>query len=138
MEHLDILISDNGPQFSSQKYKEFSKYYQFSHETSSPHYAQSNGKVEKAVQTVKKTKKLKKTTLDKQDYHLALLELRNTPTDDIIGSPAQRLMGRRTKTLLLKLLDPKTIPPREIHKQQNRQKYYYDQTFQTYEGSCTW
>jgi len=52
----------------------------------------------RAVQTVKNL--LKKAILDKRDPYLALLEYRNTPTSDALGSPAQRLMGRRTKTLL--------------------------------------
>ena len=52
---------------------------------------------------------------------------------DNLGSPAQRLMGCRTKTLLPtsnKLLQPKTIPPRTVTKElrykKERQKHYYD------------
>ena len=125
----DIVISDNGPQFSSEKFRQFAACYKFEHRTSSPYYPQSNGKAEKAVQTVKNL--LCKAQVDGQDYHLALLDLRNTPTDH--GSPAQRLMGRRTKTLLpttKKLLLPKTINPSAVKKgllhQQARQKHYYD------------
>ena len=125
----DIVISDNGPQFSSEKFRQFASCYKFEHRTSSPYYPQSNGKAEKAVQTVKNL--LRKAQVDGQDYHLALLDLRKTPTDH--GSPAQRLMGRRTKTLLpttKKLLLPKTINPSAVKKgllhQQARQKHYYD------------
>lgn len=129
----DTLITDNGPQFSSQQFSDFASAYQFEHRTSSPHYPQSNGKAEKAVQIIKNV--LKKATHDRQDPYLALLALRNTPIDDRVGSPAQQLMGRRTKTLLpttQKLLLPKTIPPPlvrntiDCHKQ--RQKLYYDRT----------
>ena len=35
-----------------------------------------------------------------EDPYLELLDLRNTPRDQNIGSPAQPLMGRRTKTQL--------------------------------------
>ena len=67
---------------------------------------------EKAVQTVKNL--LKKAIHDKQDPYITLLDYRNTPFSDTLGSPAQRLMGRRTKSLIPtmeKLLQPKTISP---------------------------
>ena len=73
----DIVFTDNGPQFSSQQFRDFASAYQFEHQISSPHYPQSNGKIEKAVQTVKNI--LKKARDDKQDPYLALLALRNTP-----------------------------------------------------------
>ena len=72
---------------------------------------------------------IKKAILDNRDPYLALLEYQNTPT---LGSPAQRLMGQRTKTLLpttTKLLQPKLINPQAVHKElrqrKTRQKYYY-------------
>ena len=127
----DRLITDNGPQFSSTMFKEFSKCYGFEHQTASPHYPQSNGMAEKAVQTAKNL--IKKAILDKRDPYLALLEYRNTPISDTLGSPAQRLMGRRTKTLLpttAKLLQPKLINPqsvfRELRNRKTLQKFYYD------------
>ena len=127
----DKLITDNGPQFSSTTFKQFSQDYAFQHQTTSPHYPQSNGMAEKAVQTTKNL--MKKATLDKRDPYLALLEYRNTPISDKLGSPAHRLMGRRTKTLLpttTKLLQPKLINPQAAHKElkerKARQKYYYD------------
>ena len=61
------------------------------------YYPQSNGMAEKAVQAVKNL--LKKAIHDKQDPYIALLDYRNTLVSDTLGSPAQRLMGRRTKTL---------------------------------------
>ena len=47
------LISDNGPQFSSQEFTRFSKAYNFSHITISPYFPRSNGQAERTVQTVK-------------------------------------------------------------------------------------
>ena len=114
----DTLVTDNGPQFSSEAFKDFACSYGFQHCTSSPHYPQLNGRAEKAVQTIKSL--IKKANDDKKDIYLALLELRNTPINDLLGSPAQRLMGRRTKTLLPtsnQLLTPKTIKPKIVQSQ---------------------
>ena len=48
----------------------------------------------------------------------------STPQSDSIGSPAQRLMGRRTKTLLptsSALLKPKTINPKAVQEELQKQ-----------------
>ena len=73
----DTLMSDNGPQFSSAKFRQFSVTYQFIHITSSFHYPQSNRKAERAVQTIKNL--TKKSQTDNKDFQLALLDFRNTP-----------------------------------------------------------
>ena len=77
--------------------------------SSSPHYPKSNGKAESAVKTCKNL--LKKADLAKIDVYLSLLDHRNTSTEQTGLSPAQRSVGRRTRTLLplaSKLLEPVT------------------------------
>ena len=45
----ETLRSDNGPQYTAQLFKEFSKEWNFSHVTSSPKYPKSNGFVERHI-----------------------------------------------------------------------------------------
>ena len=55
---------------------------------------------------------IKKVVDSGQDPHLAILDYRNTPTQGTDFSPAQRSLGRRTRTLLptsSNLLKPKEI-----------------------------
>lgn len=75
----ETLVTDNGSQFSSAEFRTFSKQYGFVHTASSPHHPQSNGKVERAVQVVKKL--LKKAREAGEDPHLALLQYINTSSD---------------------------------------------------------
>ena len=57
--------------------------------------------MEKPKTAVKIVKRLiMKSVADHRDPYLALLELRNTPSQDIGYSIAKRIFGRRTKTLL--------------------------------------
>lgn len=85
-----VIRSVNGPQFSSLEFKAFAETWDFKHITSSPTYPNSNGMVERQVQTVKRT--LKKAFYSKRDPYLAMLELMNTPIAHNINSPNQILL----------------------------------------------
>jgi transposase InsO family protein len=93
----DTVLTDNGPQFIAAHYEQFSREWEFEHITSSPYHSQSNGKAEATVKIAKKI--IKKTKSEKKDIHLAILDWRNTPSDSG-SSPVQRIMSRRTNTLL--------------------------------------
>ena len=92
----DVVISDNGPQFISNDVECFAKSWNFIHHTSSPYHPQGNGRVEAAVKIAKRI--MSKARDDKKDAYKALLAYRNTIQDGLRTSPAQRLLGRRTKT----------------------------------------
>jgi len=125
----DTVVSDNGPQYSSQEFHEFSLSWEFNHVTSSPHYPKSNGKAESSVKTVKLL--FKKADRDGKDPWLSLLDYRNTPTEGIGDSPAQRLMSRRTRTLLptaSSLLRPKVSAhsTEKLERKRQKAKFYHD------------
>ena len=49
----DVLYSDNGLEYASEEFRQFSKKWGFKHITSSPEYPQSNGLVKRAVRSAK-------------------------------------------------------------------------------------
>ena len=128
----DVLILDNGSQFASEDFAEFTRKWRFDHITSSPHYPQSNGKAENAVKTVKRL--FTKCRESNCSEFLALLDWRNAPTEGLGSSPAQRFLGRRYKTLLpahgmlLKPQYPTERDTQAIHGQKQRQQQYYVHT----------
>lgn len=106
----DQVISDDGPQFIFDEFAVFSKTWDFELLTSSPGNSKANGKTESGVKIGKRI--LKKSIRAGTNLHLAVHDYRNMPTQGMTTSPAQRLMSRRTKTLLpttQSLLLPRTI-----------------------------
>jgi hypothetical protein len=93
-----VLISDNGTNFASSEFRQFARAWDFKHTTSSPQYPKSNGKAESGVKIMKKI--FRRAKQEEKDKWLALLEWRNTVTPGMNSSPVQRLMARRTRSLL--------------------------------------
>ena len=69
----DVIMSDNGPQYSAEAFRQFAAAYHFTHVTSSPKFPQANGEVERAIRTAKSM--LRKN----EDIFSALLTYRSTP-----------------------------------------------------------
>ena len=122
----EVVVSNNGPQYSAECYKKFARDYGFQHITSSPHYPQGNGEAERAVKTIKGM--LRKSG----DPYLSLLAYRSTPLE--IGySPAQLLMSRNLRTTLPATREqrrPKVVPQFELEERdehlKSRQKRNFD------------
>ena len=123
----EIVVSDNGPQFSAELYATFAKDYGFEHVTSSPYYPQGNGEAERAVKTIKGL--LRKSG----DPYLSLLAYRSTPLENGY-SPAQLLMSRNLRTTLPTMREqrcPKVVNPLDLEERddrlKDRQKRNFDQ-----------
>ena len=105
---------------------EFSKFTQswdIEHRTSSPTHAKSNGIAESAVKSVNNL--LRRAAESKRDPYLAMLDYRNTPTQDADASSAQRNLGRLARTLLpmtSSLLKPSQIDTAFAKRRQRRKK----------------
>lgn len=116
----EAVITDNGRQFTSSEFQNFAEAWKCRHTTSSPHFPQSNGEAERAVQEVKKI-------LAKQDPFFALLGYRATATMPTGTSPAELALGGKIGTTLPTLdLLPKTVSRKKISEQDEKAKHNYD------------
>ena len=113
-----LVFSDNGSQFTSEKFKRFEKEWDFSHDTSSPEFPKSNGFVERHIQTTKNV--LKKTRDSGGDPYEALLALNTTP-DENGHSPASKMFNKQLRTNLPSIKRMKSGPVEK--KQDVKTKY---------------
>ncbi len=121
------VISNNGPQFSSAKFKALAHELDFQHITSSPQHPQGNGHAERAVQITKRI-------LKQKDPLLVLMCYRSTLHSSTGASPAELLMGWRIRTTL-PTLNRNLLPKwqsRQCIKAKNaaekgKQTHYYNQ-----------
>ncbi|XP_037076341.1 uncharacterized protein K02A2.6-like [Pollicipes pollicipes] len=87
----DTIRNDNGPQYDCESFACFTREWSIEHITSSPHFPESNGFIERTIQTLKQT--MKKALESGSDVLMALLTLRTTPIDSHLPSPAEILQG---------------------------------------------
>lgn len=126
----ELLVTDNGPQFVSDRFHKFAKVWGFKHTTSSPHFPQSNGESERAVQEAKKA-------LSQDDPFLALLIYRSTPVSPTGASPAELALGRRLRTTLPTLpsnLNQQIYDKAKIAARDTESKLKYKQAFDRRHG----
>ena len=97
------IISDNGPQFIARDFKEFIKVSGMTHVRTSPYYPQSNGKIERWHQSLKRECIRPKTPLDVDDARRLVeefVEYYNTERlHSAIGyiTPKDKLEGRENE-----------------------------------------
>ena len=117
------LVTDNGPSFTSEEFRQFMSTNGVRHICVSPHHPSSNGQAERAVQTFKLgMRKLKEGTLTTKVTRF-LLNYRTTPHTTTGQTPAELLLGRQLRTRL-DLLKPNLGS--QVRSQQERQKVTHD------------
>ena len=121
------LISDNGPQFTASQFQTFLSEWEIQHHTSAPGHPNANGKAESGVKAAKQM--MEKCKRSNTDPFMALLEIRNTPTQSAGSCPSQRLINRRTRTLLP--MTHNLLRPRgELEHECDKLKVKHNQTMQ--------
>lgn len=124
----ELVITDGGMSFCNDDFRMFERKWGFQHITSSPYHQQGNGKAEAAVKIFKSI--LKKSSEDKVDWQLGLLNQRNT-VNKTGFTPNSRFQARTTRSTIpaLVMTYKSKIPqfkPKIIDRQRERAKGYYD------------
>jgi len=118
------IISDNGPQFMARDFKEFIRLSGMTHVKTSPYYPQSNGKIERWHQSLKKECIRPKTPLDLDDARRLVGEYvehyNNVRLHGALGyvAPMDKLLGREVE--IFKERDRKLEAAREERKQKRQ------------------
>ena len=87
------LMTDNGPCFKAEEFTRFCQQKSIRHLTSSPLYPESNGLVERMIQSIKRWWR------KEEDFNSALLMYRSTPLESG-ASPAELFYGRKIRSNL--------------------------------------
>ena len=119
------IVSDNGPQFTSDEFKWFYKSNGICHITSAPYHPSTNGAIERAVQTMKKS--LKSTVNESGTIQTKLsrflMSYRTTTHTTTEETPAEMFLRRPIRTTL-DLLKPNLED--KITQKQDSQKRFHD------------
>ena len=98
----DQLVSDNGSQFTSDKFLCFMKTNGIKHIFTSPYHPKSNGEAERFVQTLKNALRREREEADSIQTKLSrfLMSYCTTPNTTTGVTPSELFLGRRIKTRL--------------------------------------
>ena len=127
-----ILVTDNGPQFTSVQFAQFTKNNGIKHVTSLPYHPSTNGLAERTVQTFKEGMRWQKIGFIETCVARFLFAYRNTPQSSTGVSPAV-MMFNRSLRCHLDLLKPnieETVQGRQIQQQLNHDTHSKDRKFQ--------
>ena len=120
----ETIVSDNGPQFVAQEFKQFCKLNGVKQVLVAPYHPSSNGLAERAVKTIKEgiRKMSEGSLLDKVSRFL--FHYRLTPQSTTGKAPAELMMGCRIPRSRLDLVQP--CLQERVHTKQQKQKQVHD------------
>ena len=99
MDYQNVIVSNNGPAFTSSEFHQFVQANGMKHMTSAPYHPASNGLAEWALQTLKEGVKKMSGPLDVRIARF-LFKYRVTPQATTGIAPAILLMGHKLRTHL--------------------------------------
>lgn len=108
-----MLVSDNGRAFTSDEFNKFLNKNGIKHLYSPPYHPETNGQIERTIQTFKnKVKKLENLDMQWQEKLCKVLYyLRTVPNSTTNKTPAELLNGRKYRTAVSSL-HPDSTPSR--------------------------
>ena len=114
----EVLVSDNGPQFSSEVFRDFMRANGVLHLTSPAYHPATNGQAEKGVGIIKQAlRKLDSSDL-RRSLDVFLHAYRNTPHTATNRAPAEMMIGRPLRSRL-DLIRP-TVQPEALSTMKSR------------------
>ena len=134
----EIVVTDNGSQFTSAEFQQFLRLNGVRHKRIAPYHAATNGQAERMVQTLKTrlTKHLLEGSQLSESHKLAdfLFNYRITPSSSTGQSPAELLMNRQLRSRF-SLLKPNLAS--DMTKYQESQCRSHDRRVQMMEFSAS-
>ena len=114
----EVIISDNGPCYKSQKFNNFCVKFDILHQTGASYNHQANLIAEHAIQIIKHL-----MIKNQNDMWLALLILKLTPISGIDRSPAELLCNRKFRTNIPLIKHASTLADQARLRNKNPSKY---------------
>ena len=125
------IVSDNGPTFTSEKFREFISSNGIKHTKSAPYHPATNGLAERFIQTFKQSMKAMKQETSDMNKKIAnfLLTYRQTPHSSTHETPSKLFLGRelRSRLHLLKTNIKNTVRSNQEKACEMRQEKKYRQ-----------
>ncbi|XP_018342708.1 PREDICTED: uncharacterized protein LOC108748832 [Trachymyrmex septentrionalis] len=138
----NVVVSDNGPTFTSQLFQQFLRTYGITHKTSAPFHPASNGQAERYVQTIKRALQKMPTGKNLHSSLQTILFQYRTMPHAVTGIPPAELVFNRKIRANLDVMRPNKSEERDdkvnVHKQCREFKANDRVKARNYTGKAKW